>query len=379
MSSGCLTLILDNAPDNAKGHFHQLTQDFIESFERNDKDCLVVTQNSSVRQWFSTREFSHVELRFVRESANESIFEILTSELNNQIERNAKPFHLIILRSTRVLERDFGTLKFLLKTFEKVDLRVLTNVSGILSHTTEGRNEKKTLEKFRALQAKVTFFAWDQRVTGNSEFRDTHFLPEAKEMRERRFFPKETTIGFYGKLSSERGLFRLLLSVFLNPKLKFRIMGYGFNHKYLFRSRKFVSIKRTPLAAVWSLFVNYFAVSALKFKRVNFKQRYFHDEVEMAREFQNCSAVFFSCAHSPYSSGLVYQSLAAGVPIVWSDGESAMAYVLKREFPLGEIGNKEMFRLGGLTSFVSDLKNVKTHAIFENEDFDKVLMNCSCQ
>jgi glycosyltransferase involved in cell wall biosynthesis len=286
---------------------------------------------------------------------------------------------LLILRSTRVLVRDFDTLKFLFKTFKKADLRVLTNVSGILSDTIEGKHEKEILEKFRALQANVTFFAWDQRVTGNSEFRDTHFLPEAKQMRERKYFPEETTIGFYGKLSSERGLFRLLLSVYLNPKLKFRIMGYGFNHKYLFRTRKFVSIQRTPLSAAWSLFVNYFAVSALKFKRVNFKQRYFKDEVEMAREFQNCSAVYFSCAHSPYSSGLVYQSLAASVPVVWSDGDSAMAYVLKREFPLGEIRNNEIFRLGGLTNFVSDLKRVKTHPIFENKDFDKVLMNCSCQ
>ena len=379
MKSGCLTWILDNAPDNAKGHYHQLTQDLIESFERNKKACIVVTQNSSVSRWFNSGRFSHVELRFVPESAYESIFGVLTSELNNQIQRNAKPIHFLILRSTRVLEGDFDTLKFLFNTLETADLRVLTNVSGILSDTTEGKHEKEILEKFRALQANVTFFAWDQRVTGNSKFRDTYFLPEAKEMKERKYFPEETTIGFYGKLSSERGLFRLLVSVFLNPKLKFRIMGYGFNRDYLFRSKKFVSIKRTPLAAMWSLFVNYFAVSAIKFKRVKFEQKYFQDEEEMAREFQNCSAVFFSCAHSPYSSGLVYQSLAAGVPIVWSDGESAMAYVLKREFPLGEIGNKEMFRLGGLTSFVSDLKNVKTHAIFENEDFDKVLMNCSCQ
>ncbi len=379
MNSGCLTLILDNAPDNAKGHFDRLTQDIIESFERNEKACVVVTQNSSMSRWFNSRIFSHVELRFVGALANESIFECLTLELNNQIQRNTKQFHFFILRSTRVQEADFDTLKLLFKTFDKVDLRVLTNVSGILSDTKEGKHEKEILNKFRELQADVTFFAWDQRVTGKSEFMDTHFLPEAKEMRERRYFPEETTIGFYGKLSSERGLFRLLVSVFLNPKLNYRIMGYGFKRNHLFRSRKFISIKRTPLAAVWSLIVNYFAVSAIKFKRVNFELKYFQDEDEMAREFQNCSAVFFSCAHSPYSSGLVYQSLAAGVPVVWSDGDSAMAYVLKREFPLGEIRNKEIFRLGGLTNFVSDIKNVKTRAIFENKDFDKVLMNCSCQ
>ncbi len=379
MNSDCLTLILDNAPDNSKGHFHQLTQDLIESFERNKKPCIVVTQNSSISRWFSSRIFSHVELRFLQKSVNESIFERLTLELNNQIQRNIQQFHFFILRSTRVQEEDFTTLKFLLKKYEKADLKVLTNVSGILSDTKEGKHEKEILKKFRELQANVTFFAWDQRVSGNSEFRDTHFLPEAKQMRERKYFPEETTIGFYGKLSSERGLFRLLLSIYLNPKLKFRIMGYGFNHKYIFRSRKFVSIKSTPIAAIWSLFVNYFVVSALKFKRVNFKKMYFQDEVEMAREFQNCSAVFFSCADSPYSSGLVYQSLAAGVPVVWSDGDSAMAYVLKREFPMGEIRNNEIFRPGGLTNFVSDINEVKTHAIFENKDFDKLIMYCFCQ
>ena len=121
MNSGCLTWILDNAPDNAKGHYHRLTQDLIESFERNEKACIVVTQNSSVSRWFNSKKFSHVELRFVRESAQESIFEKLTSELKNQIQRNTKPFHFLILRSTRVRERDFGTLKFLSKTIGKVD------------------------------------------------------------------------------------------------------------------------------------------------------------------------------------------------------------------------------------------------------------------
>ena len=224
----------------------------------------------------------------------------------------------------------------------------------------------------------TNFLAWDQRVIGNPDFADTRFLPEAKESIRRNYFPNESTVGFYGKLSSERGLFQLLLAVFLNPKLKFRIMGYGFNRKYLYRSRTFVSLRKTPISAGWSLVINYLATLALKFKRVTFQEKYFEGEADMAREFQNCSALFFSCTNSPYSSGIVYQSLASNVPVAWLDGDSAMAFVLRREFPQGQIHQTDFFRIGGLTKFVSCLENVETRAIFENEAFDRALVKCSC-
>jgi glycosyltransferase involved in cell wall biosynthesis len=315
----------------------------------------------------------------VSESNPGSIFDVLASELRNSNQLETRLFHLLILRSNSVNSKNIETLKDLFRTFEGIDLRVLTNVSGILSQSVEAPRESEILEKFRSLQENITFLAWDQRVIGNPEFTDTQFLPEAKISRSRDYFPTKATIGFYGKLTSERGLFELLVSVFLNPKLKFRIIGYGFNRKYIFRSRKFVSLKRTPLAAAWSLGINYFVTLALKFKRVSFEQKYFQDEEDMAREFQKCSAVFFSCAHSPYSSGLVYQSLASGVPVVWSDGDSAMSFVLRRQFPSGQIRGEELFRVGGLTKFVSALERVQTRVIFQTKDFDEVLSHCSCE
>jgi hypothetical protein len=155
-------------------------------------------------------------------------------------------------------------------------------------------------------------------------------------------------------------------------------MGYGFNHRYLYRSSKFVSLRKTPILACWSLGINYLAILALKFQRVIFQKKYFIDETDMAREFQNCSALFFSCANSPYSSGIVYQSLASNVPVAWLDGDSAMAFVLKREFPQGQIRRADLFRIGGLTKFVRDLESLETRAIFGNEEFDSAIVRCSC-
>ena len=315
VKSSCLTIIVDNAPDKTKGHFHQLTQDVIESFERNRKNCILFTQNSSINIWFKSRQFDYVELRYLSESDYSSIFGELNSQLTNSKRKNIENLHILILRSNRVYPKDFEYLELLSETIEKIDLRVLTNVSGMLSNTKEGAEERRIIERFRSLRVETNFLAWDQRVIGNPDFADTRFLPEAKESIRRNYFPNESTVGFYGKLSSERGLFQLLLAVFLNPKLKFRIMGYGFNRKYLYRSRTFVSLRKTPISAGWSLVINYLATLALKFKRVTFQEKYFEGEADMAREFQNCSALFFSCTNSPYSSGIVYQSLASNVPV----------------------------------------------------------------
>jgi glycosyltransferase involved in cell wall biosynthesis len=255
-------------------------------------------------------------------------------------------------------------------------LDVLVNVSGIISGTYEASSEKRVISDFTNLGPRVSFLAWDSRVPNSLKTQNIRFLPEPKHAIPRKTRPLIKTIGFYGKLSFERGLFDFLLSVFFNPKLHYRISGYGFNRKHLYRSRNFISMRQTPLRGMLSLVLNYFVQLALLSPRVSFEERYFLDEKEMSSDMQLCSAVFFSCTRSPYSSGLVYQSLASGIPVVWSSGNSAMAYVLESFFPPGKVGVSELFRWNGLFNSVDAVDGLTTAPVFDYGSFDEALSRC---
>ena len=190
------------------------------------------------------------------------------------------------------------TLKKILLKNDDLHIEVLVNASGIISGSKESASESLVIEKFTELSSRVNFLAWDKRVTVVSDLRNFRFLPEPKNITPRLRIPTKNIVGFYGKLSFDRGLFDLLLSVFFNPKLHYRISGYDFNRKHLYRSKNFISMRRTPVKGILSLGLNYLVQLAFLSNRVAFEQRYYKDEAEMTREMQMCSAIFFSCARS---------------------------------------------------------------------------------
>jgi hypothetical protein len=135
-------------------------------------------------------------------------------------------------------------------------------------------------------------------------------------------------------------------------------------------------MRRTPVRGILSLGINYLVQLAFLSNRVEFEQRYYKDEAEMTSEMQMCSAIFFSCERSPYSSGLVYQSFAAGIPVVWSPGNSAMAHVLESSFPAGKVGVSELFRWNGLFDSVDAVEGLTTAPVFDYGSFDEAFSRC---
>jgi len=339
----------------------------------------MLTYNRNLFLWFKNLKFLYVKLQLIEPNNESSMIEVAIEASDKLNVKMPNYEHWLILRASKVKLDEIEQLRLLLSKKNHLDLEILINVSGIISNSLEASHERVTLEKFRALGKKVRFLAWDQRVLNNSEFSDFRFLPEAKIQHHRSVTSEKNVVGFYGKLSFQRGLFDLLLTVYLNPKLNYRIVGYDFNPKYLYRRKGFVSIRKTPLKALSSLILNSLARIALKSKRVNFREMYFQDEIEMSRDMQACSAIFFSCNRTPYSSGLVYQSLASEVPVVWVDGKSAMSFVLDQHFPLGRLRPEFILRYNYLTSKIESIKNEKTKIIFSLNDFDSVMKQCHCK
>jgi hypothetical protein len=376
MGKDCFSIVLDTSSENSRGHYLQFSIDICESYERTESPSVIFTRNKALRDWFQGRKFEFVELQFINTEHKSDIFSELDSFLNVATDTSTRPRHLFILRGKDINSDEISILARTLSKNRDLHIEVLVNASGIISGSKEAASESLVIEKFIELGSRVKFLAWDKRVTVVSDLRNFRFLPEPKNIISRSSTPPKTVIGFYGKLSFDRGLFDLLLSVFLNPKLGYQISGYGFNRKHVYRSRNFISMRRTPVRGILSLGLNYLVQLAFLSNRVVFEQRYYKDEAEMTREMQMCSAIYFSCARSPYSSGLVYQSFAAGIPVVWTPGNSAMAYILEEIFPEGRISENALLRPNNLFRVIMAVKELKVEPIHDYQYFDEVLLQC---
>jgi hypothetical protein len=376
MGKGCFSIVLDTSSENSRGHYLQFSIDICESYERTQSPSVIFTSNQALRDWFQGRKLEFVELQFIKTEQKSDIFSELDSFLDVTAHTSARPRHLFILRGKDLNSDQFSMLRRMLSKNSDLHIEALVNVSGIISGSKEATAESLVIEKFTEIGSRVKFLAWDKRVTVVSDLRNFRFLPEPKNITPRLSIPRETVIGFYGKLSFDRGLFDFLLSVFFNPKLRYQISGYGFNRKYVYRSRNFISMRRTPVRGILSLGLNYLVQLAFLSNRVVFEQRYYKDEAEMTREMQICSAIYFSCARSPYSSGLVYQSFAAGIPVVWSPGTSAMSYTLEEIFPEGRISENALLLPNKLFRVIMAVKELKVEPIHDYQYFDEVLLQC---
>jgi hypothetical protein len=376
MKNECFPIVLDTSSKNLMGHYLQFSIDVCESYERTRKPAMIISSNQGLREWFQKKSYKFVKLHFVGFGLHANVFSELEAFLSLNSDDLSKPRHIFILRGKDLSDGNRALLKDLLFIYPQLHAEVLVNVSGVISESKEAASETRVIHDFAQLGERVRFLAWDKRVLSASRIENFRFLPEPKSQILRSKRPPRAAIGFYGKLSFERGLFDFLFSVFFNPKLHYRISGYGFNRKHLYRSRNFVSMRRTPVRGILSLALNYIVQIAFLSRRVSFEEHYFSDEIEMSNEMQSCSAIFFSCSRSPYSSGLVYQSLASGIPVVWSPGNSAMAYVLEESFPQGRIRTEDLFRWNRLFNLVGKVEDIATSPIFDHISFDETLSYC---
>lgn len=376
MKSGCFSIVIDTSSGNSKGHYLQFSIDVFESYERTKRAAVFFTSNQTLRDLYQTKKFEYVVLHFANRDLGIDLFSKVDSFISARENSSSRATHLLILRGKDVSEESRDILGKLLLNNSNLHIEVLVNISGIISCTNEASSEQRVIDNFTKLGRRVCFLAWDIRAPSNLGVQNIRFLPEPKSAMPRKTYSSSKIIGFYGKLSFERGLFDLLLLVFFNPNLYHRICGYGFNRNHLYRSRNFISMRRTPFLGLLSLALNYLVQLALLSSRVSFEERYFSDEREMSSDMQLCSAVFFSCSRSPYSSGLVYQSLASGIPVVWNPGNSAMDNVLGEAFPFGRIKRSDLFRYNRLFKLVKEVEDVTTVPVFDYDIFDHVLSQC---
>ena len=374
----CTSIIIDFTPKSAKGHYDQFLFDFRQALVKSRKKVVFISPSADLAKEKDGFASPLISYQYVNGTSNLIFFRECLELVKKLTEGSLEKFHVVSLRAKDFAAGNIVDWSRFIETFNKVDLRVLVNVSGIISNTSHSESEKEILDKLKIFKDKIHFMAWDSRVTDIKEFSNVEYLPNYKKSIIKNCLNPQLSIGFFGKLSSERGLTNLLFSAILNPQLNFVLKGYGLSFKYLYRWPGYISVKRTPIKAIVSLFLTLYTFLLTKLPNVFLSEFYFDTEEEMTTEIQKCTAIFWSCRKSPYESGVGIQALANGVSVVWLDGDSAMSKLLLAHYPVGKLPFKELYKFRGLQKFVLSLKNLAPSTSFTFEKFQSVASKCSC-
>jgi hypothetical protein len=374
----CTTIIVDITPKSAKGHYDQFLFDFRKALIKSGKKVIFISPLADLAKEKDGFASSLISYQFVNATSKLLFFQECLELITRMTEVNLEKFHIISLRANDFAAGNLVDWSRFIETCHRVDLRVLVNISGMISNTSHSESERAVLNTLKIFKNRMHFITWDLRVTGSREFSDIEYLPTYKKSVRRTFLDSQLNIGFFGKLSSERGLTNLLFAAILNPKLNFVLKGYGLSFKYLYRWPGYLSVKRTPIKAIVSLFLTFYIFLLTKLPNVSLSEVYFDTEEEMTTEIQKCSAIFWSCRKSPYESGVGIQALANGVPVVWLNGKSAMAKLLSAHYPIGELPIEKLYKFRGLQNFVLSVKDFTPSNPFTFEEFQSVASNCSC-
>jgi hypothetical protein len=374
----CTSIIIDSALKNSKGHYEQFSYDFRQALIRSGKKVIYISPSADLANKSDGVASPLISYQFIDAISKPSFFQQSFQVVKKMTKSSPEKFHIIFLRANDLAAGNVIDWSKFIEDNQQIDLKVLINVSGMISDSSHSESEREVLNKLGIFKDKIHFMAWDSRVTESREFSSFDYLPLYKKPVKKSSNQSQLRIGFFGKLTSDRGLTDLLFSAILNPQLKFELKGYGLSFKYLYRCPGYLSVKKTPIKAIASLFLTLYIFLLTKLPNVSLSEIYFDTEQEMTAEIQKCSAIFWSCRKSPYESGIVIQSLAAGVPVVWLNGQSAMAKILSSQYPVGELPIKKLYQFRGMHNFVLSVKELAPSVPFTFEEFQSVASKCNC-
>jgi glycosyltransferase involved in cell wall biosynthesis len=149
------------------------------------------------------------------------------------------------------------------------------------------------------------------------------------------------SIGFFGSQSIKRGKLIFILLALINPKIRFVGVGLPMKEKNFFPRLN----NRIPLLGSTLDFILQKSLIKIKTLAKNYSETnvYFRDQKEFNQSLLEFDAIFVAGHLMPYSSGVALQSLACGVPVIWTSGNSAHSDQMKENFPIGKLRKIESF------------------------------------
>ncbi len=224
-----------------------------------------------------------------------------------------------------------------------INLRIFTivNASTWLRGYPKQGVEESYLSSLSADPLISRIYSWDPLAKLQRRFPKLDYLPEIhREVYiSNPIRTNEKQIGFYGKLSVDRGLFEVYLAALFHPNRRFRIRGYGKVKamKDFYRMSGYQSKSQTPFRFLCSMAVCLIAWLLSQLPNIDEKSVEFESDLELVADMKTCKCVFYAANHSPHSSGIALLSLVNEIPVLWIKGNSAASDNLERYYPEGHI------------------------------------------
>ncbi len=375
-----LTILFETHKYEDPGHHWQMAVNFRKVFLESQKEFVFINPSADKAREadskFSTsfEKCSYINVASGQDFYLEALSEVVKIALNNP----NRHLNLIFLWLPELPPND-------LKAFIRLATIHNISISGIsfAVDPSTGLEEFHFEREFSESIACKKLWVWvdipdNRKSSANSKLRR---LPEFFPSK-RRIKPIEVmTIGFFGRLSAERGLPEVLLLALFNPRIRFEIRGSGYLGLYMWRATnynllKYTNWKRKPWAAVLSKILNRFYFLLLRLPNVDFNSRPFdhHDEFEHA--IANCSAVFYA-AKLPITSGVALTSLASGTPLIWlgNKGEAVKQFLVA--FPEGRIRTWELFIPKRIERKLQTLSKLEPKEIYSWDAFKTEVLDFS--
>lgn len=232
-----------------------------------------------------------------------------------------------------------------LKKFESIFIKNSIKWSTIAHVSTHLRVSKLSREtSFLEYAAKSLalnkVFYWDSLPESSFETNFRFFVVKLPEYhfhtrkKDSIHSPRNVRIGFFGRQSIERGKLIFLWLALLNPTIKFVGVGDFVDSKIYFRR-----LIRIPLlGSILNFILRKFLIRLQPWiKNYSETYLYFNNQKELNQSLISFDAIFVAGHLLPYSSGVALQSLACGVPVIWTSGNSAHSDQMKKHFLIGRL------------------------------------------
>lgn len=214
------------------------------------------------------------------------------------------------------------------------EIITLANISNFVRRSDKISTDAKFLLGALNIPQIRTIFYWDTLETDElpsilqtkcRKIEEFHYAALTSENQEEK---KLADVGFFGStLSASRGLLEFVLLAFMNPRLKFLASGGepvwtgGFLTHQL-HSRWFLRKILFVINVVLVFITKYIAT---RLQNLRFEVQYSPTQVALNDHLRGVQYVFTAGHIHPYSSGIALQSLALGIPVLWTSGNSAVA------------------------------------------------------
>jgi glycosyltransferase involved in cell wall biosynthesis len=345
-SDSPLTILFETHKYDDPGHHWQMAANFRKVFLESENDFIFINPCADkAREADSTLLNNVGYYSYVNVESGKNFYLNALSEVDKLARSNpGRHLNLIFLWLPELPAND-------LNAFIRLTTIHSISISGIsfALDPSSGSEEFYFEKEFSESEACKKLWVWvdipsNRNHIVNSKLRR---LPEFVASKKRIQSSDEMTIGFFGRLSAERGLPEVLLLALFNPRIRFEIRGSGYLGLYMWRATKYKLLKytngkRKPWAAVLSKILNRFYFLLRRLPNVDFNPTSFNHHDEFEHAIANCSAVFYA-AKLPITSGVALTSLASGTPLIWlgSKGEAVKQFLAA--FPEGRISTWELF------------------------------------